>query len=168
MADMQWTDQQHNRADEIAAAAGERLRYEGPKLMIVLGKNIGQLYADEQEAAGLRHHSPVDELRYPEIRVANGGWRVPTHPSVFVPWCVDFTVRVLADGRNVQIWTMSEYLVSGIADAVSENKIVYQCVEVRLYADDNSSFCRFGISRDGFLCNIGDGNWPFGWFMPSD
>lgn len=162
--DMQWTDQQHKKADEVLSVIFERSEYAGPKLRIILGKNIGPTFGrDRPISRGL--------IFYPELKMTASGMGdipVPKHPDDFVPQAIERATKLLLQGRGVEIWTMSEYLVSRIAGGVGENDIAYQCVEVRLYADDNSSFRRFGISRDGLLCNIGDGDWPFGWFMPSN
>jgi hypothetical protein len=64
----------------------------------------------------------------------------------------------------VELVTLSGALVNQIATAVADGEIPYQAVFIAVYADDNKSFKMYGINEAGFLCNLGNGEWPFGWF----
>lgn len=132
------------------------------KLTIILGKNICRLTDVDSD--------PAKTIFFPEITLVNvgrGPAYVPQHPDNFVPDTIEWILELMAHGKDVQLWTYSEYLVSWIAQAVGGGKFYPAAVGVRLYADDNQSFRRFGISSDGVLEDVGDGGWPFGWFMPS-
>lgn len=129
------------------------------KLTIVLGKNIG-LNGDlwyRTSVAGL-------VVGYPEMRHPSPGVVIPNHPDGFVPQTLEYIKELLTLGcKDVYLWTLSEYLVSAIAQAVGDGTISYEQVEVRLYADDNGSYRDFVISHEGVF---GEG-WPIGWFMPA-
>lgn len=136
------------------------------KLTIILGKRIGQLKNFEIDQMGLM--LPMDGLHarinFPEQHSPFTGWTCPRHPDDYIPETMDDILWRLYHNANVQLWTYSEYMVSAIAQAVGDGKIVPSVVEVRLYADDNGSYRDFVISHEGVL---GEG-WPFGWFMPSN
>lgn len=167
----QWTQQQKAIADAALVVRREELKKEKNMLTIILGKNLGKLPDVDAPSGQL--------IFFPELTVVgtrSGILHVPQHPDAFIPDTVEWIEMLLGIGKNVQLWTMSEYLVSAIAQEVGrqlENsedtpKWLYtEDVQIRLYADDNSTFRRFGIDNDGRLCDTGDGSWPFGWFMPS-
>lgn len=146
------------------------------KLTIILGKNAAK-------TANFKTYQPAQInglVFYPEVVPALTAnqpvFFAPAHPDDFVPQTVNRIRMLMIDGTDVELWTMNEYLVSAIALDVYEHPTYWNvrqttfgltsCVEVRLWEDDNDSFRRFGIDRDGMLCDIGDGGWPFGWFMP--
>lgn len=138
------------------------------KLTIILGKRIGLLKNYEIEQMGLMVNDDGKhaQLTFPEQHSPFVGWVCPRHPADFVPEAMDDILWRMYHGVDMQVWTMSEYMVSAIAQAVGNGKIIPSAVEIRLYADDNKSFQRFGLNAEGVLIDVGDGGWPYGWFMP--
>lgn len=137
------------------------------KLTIILGKGIGEMNADL---------SIGKMIRFPEIKFHSGSVIAPQHPDNFVPQTMEWIRELMIHGKDVQLWTMSEYLVSAIAQDVEAHPTYWQGdmvtvgraggVVVRLYEDDNCGWQDFGIDVRGRLCDIGYGNWPIGWFLP--
>ena len=155
-----WDESQRNKADEIARAVGERVRYEGPRLTIRLGKNF---WKTDQ-------HGTAETLRmiFPELVSPRIGVVIPQHPDNFVDETVGAIEWNLKYDINVELVTLSGALVNQIATAVADGEIPSQAVFVLVYEADNETFKRYGINEAGFLCNLGDGEWPFGWFELSN
>ena len=152
-----WDESQRDKADEIGRAVGERIRYNGARLTIKLGKNIGKI--DHATSTKDTWRMIFPELASPRIGVV-----VPQHPDNFVIQAVEDIKWQLEYVANVELVTLSDALVNQIATAVADGEIPYQAVFIAVYADDNKSFKMYGINEAGFLCNLGNGEWPFGWF----
>lgn len=134
------------------------------KLTILLGKNI----APDAYAAVLTERDAA-MIQYPEVEAKFMPMRYyPLHPDAYVQQTLERIRSLLIHGRDVKLWTMSEYLVSWIGQEVDSGNIAHGAVEIRLYADDNKSYRRFGFDAEGVICNAGDGCWVYGWFMPSN
>jgi hypothetical protein len=137
-----------------------------PILTIILGKNVAQTFGlDTKISAAL--------LFYPEVRKIKtpmGIMPVALHPDDYVPQAITWIREMAGQNReNIELWTLSEYMVSAVAVMVQKNWPFWKDkVEVQLYADDNKSFKTYGISEEGYLCDDGwGGRWPIGWFLPS-
>ena len=94
------------------------IRREGPILTIFLGKNVVSVFGKKPISRSV--------VFFPEVGAAEshvGTHYVARHPDDFIPTVMQRIAKVVVERRqNLDLYTMSEYLVSHIAQEVGRKR----------------------------------------------